>query len=568
MKKVYLLLSLASCFAAGAQTFEWAKAEGKNAYDYGYGIDCDNQGNVYVAGKYEEDQADFSGIKVTCEGNHDGFLCKYGADGSIKWVRTYGGTGGDYSQALYCDKTNYVYVAGEIEANTAPNLVIKFSGSTTTVVAKNDNDIVVAKYDLEGNLIWAKAEGASNSEKALGVAADKDGNVLICGYYDESTVISGTTYSGKKGRNIFVAKFDKDGNFLWFRDAGSDKRDEAKAVKCDSDGNVYLCGIFNDNCQFGSNTLYTYHNTDYWDAFVAKYDPSGNLLWVKTGGGDVTDGAWSMTVDNGKNVYISGEYSAYADFGGGHQMLAKGPLADTYVAKYNTNGDLQWIKGNGSDKDDRARGLGTDGTHIFITGQFGGTAQFGGASITSVDTSDVYVAALDDNGAYLWAVSVGGKKDAFESLGYESGNAVNGFANGPNGAVYATGGLLDDGVFGNTTVGTSGTRTNAFVTKISWNTGMPPLPDPTGINVYTNSNMISVYPNPSNGNFEMDLSQVKDQNVQISVFNHVGQLVSTSTTSAPSYPRLDVSSQPEGIYLVEVRGENSVLYRNKLIVKH
>jgi len=567
MKNVYLLLSLTSCLAMSAQTFEWAKAEGKDAYDYGYGIGCDNQGNVYVAGKYEEDQADFSGIKVGCQGNHDGFLAKYGPDGTIKWVQTYGGPDGDYNQALYCDKTNYVYVAGEIEANSAFNQTIKFSGSTTTLVAKADNDIVVAKYDLDGNLIWARSEGGPHSEKALGVAADKDGNVIICGYYTESTIIQGTTFSGKLDHNIYVAKFDKDGTLLWFKDAGSDKRDEAKAVRCDSDGNIYICGIFNDNCQFGSNVLTTYHNTAYWDAFVAKYDPAGNLLWVKTGGGDVTDGAWSMAVDDGHNVYISGEYAAFADFGGGHQMYAKG-MADTYVAKYNTNGDLQWIKGNGSVDDDRARGLGTDGTHIFITGQFGGTAQFGGASVTAVDTSDIYIAALDNNGSYLWAVSVGGKKDAFEDLGYESGNAVNGFANGPNGAVYATGGLLDDGVFGTHTVGTSGTRTNAFVTKISWDTGMPPLSDPTSLNEYTNANMIAVYPNPANGKFEMDLSQCKDVNIMISVYNHVGQLVSTTTAAAHSYPQVDVSGQAEGIYLVEVRGENSVLYRNKIIVKH
>ena len=74
MKKVYLLILLNLLFfSVSAQNFDWAKREGLWAYDYGYGIVNDNAGNVYVAGKYEEN-ANFSGTVLSNAGNHDIYL--------------------------------------------------------------------------------------------------------------------------------------------------------------------------------------------------------------------------------------------------------------------------------------------------------------------------------------------------------------------------------------------------------------------------------------------------------------------------------------------------------------
>lgn len=91
MKKIYLFLLLIPLFKGLiSQNFEWAKIEGKYAYDYGYGITTDINGNIYVAGKYEEN-AVFTGDTLPNQGNHDSYTAQYSSTGSMNWIRTCGG---------------------------------------------------------------------------------------------------------------------------------------------------------------------------------------------------------------------------------------------------------------------------------------------------------------------------------------------------------------------------------------------------------------------------------------------------------------------------------------------
>src|SRR5581483_6431159 len=98
----------------------------------------------------------------------------------------------------------------------------------------------VAKYDLNGTLLWAKSEGSYNSEKAEGVCLDNAGNIYICGHWTDSLTFNGTTtLMGAGAEDIFIAKYDANGNFQWARGVGGPGRDEVKGVHCDAAGNVY-----------------------------------------------------------------------------------------------------------------------------------------------------------------------------------------------------------------------------------------------------------------------------------------------------------------------------------------
>ncbi|HEX8516260.1 MAG TPA: T9SS type A sorting domain-containing protein [Bacteroidia bacterium] len=557
MKKIYVAVLLNSLFInLDAQNFDWAKCEGKYAYDYGYGISTDVSGNVYVAGKYEEDGAFFSGTTVPCAGNHDMFLAKYTSSGNLVWIRTAGGVLGDYAHAMVTDHTNFIYVAGELEGSGD---VVSFSNSSVTLNTNGDNDIFVAKYDMNGNLLWAKSAGGGGGEKALGVSYDNAGNVYICGNYKTSFVYEGVplTAVSPGERDIFVAKYDANGNFQWVKSAGGPGREEALSIECTGAGEVYVCGMYSNGAVWGSQTYNTPATPTgtYLNGFLSKYATDGTLLWVKPIGGDYDDVAWDLTIDNGGKIIVTGEYHANVMFDA--IQLTTVASADIFVASYDGSGNVAWAKSAGGTLSDRARGIGTDGSKIFITGQFGsepGTpAMFGTNSLLAVDSSDVFMAGMDNNGNFLWVKGVTGPVDAFEPLGYESGNAI--CAHDAN-TIYATGAILDGGTFGVFALDDY-SRTDAFIAKINML---------VGVDETAGASALKIYPNPATGVFSIDVTDLQNERMELSVYNYLGELIERKAPTSNTTLNVDISTQNKGVYFVEIKTENKI-FRDKIILQ-
>jgi len=555
MKKLYfavLTMLVGNCL--NAQNFDWAVRGGLWEYDFGYGIANDNAGNVYVAGKYEQN-ADFSGTFLPNQGSHDIWVAKYTATGALTWIRTGGGAMGDYAHALACDKNNNcVYVAGEIEGTG----LITFPGSTITLSGgQGDNDIFLNKYDLNGNLIWARRTGGGlGSDKALGVSYDNSGNVYICGnYYDTATVTFGGSViaPGFGKRDIFIEKYDANGNFKWVRNAGSTKDDEAKGMICDAVGNVYVCGYYHNGAKFGSTILSIPDNKA--NTYLAKYDSAGNFKWVRTGGGAYNDWAWGVTMDNAGKLFITGEYGSSSVFG--TLNLNSTDTSDVFVASYDTAGNILWVKGAGGNLIDRARGIGCEGSNVYITGQFGATATFGLTTLHAADSSDIFMASLTNNGNFRWAVSVGGMVDSIDTpgWGFESGTAICAEASGN---VYVTGSTFEGGVFGSTPPLDPWDRTDVFITKIL---------NVIGVNSLTNDAKILLYPTPNNGHFKLEIPPLSCKKIEITVSNYMGQHIFRKVYQVNNLLDIDLPSQEKGMYILETKADDNLLSVQKFIIE-
>jgi len=563
-----------------SQTFQWAQRGGLWEYDYGYGISTDNLGNVFVAGKFELN-AVFGNDTLPNQGNHDIFVAEYSSSGQLKWLHTGGGPSGDYAHALACDvKINQVFVSGEVQnllngpAARVGTTTIVFPGTpSVTLNAIGENDACVMSYNMDGSLLWARNAGGYYDDKAQAVCYDDSGNVYMAGYFNDTAYFSSnttfnnntlfgnntTTITGSNtGLNdMFVAKYDKNGNFLWVRQAGGPGRDEAKGLGCDGAGNVYVCGLYSDGAVFGN--LPPFPNTGHYNTFLAKYSPDGNLQWVRSSlQGPDDNVAWALTLDKNGLIYVGGEFNASVYFGN-NELITNG-MADVFVACYDESGNVLWATSAGGKEIDRARGIGTDGTNIYITGQFGdssATSAFGHFNLRSADSSDIFVAELDNAGNFIYAKSVGGPPDSLELLGYESGNAISADAAGN---AYATGSTLQGGIFGNTHL-EQYSRTDFFITKVS--------PLTTGVNVMSDDGTggVRIYPNPANGSFTMDLNNLKNQKVEISLFNSLGQQVGMEERFSPGLIGLNLSCA-NGIYFVVVKTEDQAMYREKIIIQN
>ena len=197
--------------------------------------------------------------------------------------------------------------------------------------------------------LWVRQLGTETWDIALGVATDAAGNVYLAG----ST--QGSLGGANSGRDdAWVAKYDGAGHVLWKRQLGSDTSDNASGVATDAAGNVYLAGSTNGSLG-GANS-----GRD--DAWVAKYDGAGHVLWKRQLGTETSDHAYGVATDAAGNVYLTG--GTRGSLGGANRGSG-----DAWVAKYDAAGHVLWKRQLGAADEDYASGVATDGAgNVYLTG--------------------------------------------------------------------------------------------------------------------------------------------------------------------------------------------------------
>jgi catechol 2,3-dioxygenase-like lactoylglutathione lyase family enzyme len=281
---------------------EWMRQFGTPSQDYSNGVAVDSTGNIYLTGGTE---GDLGGANA---GSYDAWVAKYDPQGNQLWLQQFGTADGDSSNGVAVDSTGNIYLTGD----TRGDLGGANAGSY---------DAWVAKYDPQGNQLWVQQFGSVSTESANGVTVDLDGNVYL----------TGVIYRiGYEDNDIWVAKYDPQGNQLWMQQFGSDHSDDSNRVVTDTAGNVYLTGNTNGSLG-GANPS---NNNDAW---VAKYDSSGNQLWLQQFGTNTYDASSGVAVDSTGNVYLTGKtYSHFAE--------TNVHFYDAWIAKYDPQGNQLWVQ--------------------------------------------------------------------------------------------------------------------------------------------------------------------------------------------------------------------------------
>ncbi|MCB5245750.1 MAG: SBBP repeat-containing protein, partial [Candidatus Cloacimonetes bacterium] len=178
-----------------------------------------------------------------------------------QWVEQAGGIGNDYGRSITIDSSGNSYITGYFYGTAS------FGSTTLTTTGSGAVDIFVAKLDSSGNWLWAKQAGGNNWDVGFGIATDSSGNSYVTGFFAESASFGSTTLTSSGGEDIFVAKLDSSGNWLWAKQAGGTGLDIGYGIATDSSGNSYVTGFFAESASFGSTTLTSSGGED---IFVAK----------------------------------------------------------------------------------------------------------------------------------------------------------------------------------------------------------------------------------------------------------------------------------------------------------
>ncbi len=416
---------------AYTQDLMWAKQIGEIGVDGGreipYDMAVDALGNVFVTGSFQG-TVDFDpGPAIVSLSNSDFhttdiFIAKYDTHGNYLWAISIGGESHDIGYALAVDQNANVYVIGSfrdtVDFDPGPGTANLFSGS------------FMAKYDANGNYIWAKNMGCAS----LDIGLDGNNNIYITGVFSGTVDFdpgSGVAIRTASNRHIFLARYDSNGNYLWAKDMvakGQSLYPTSNSIAVDAIGNSYITGSFQATVDFDPGpgvadlTVMGKYPGEY-DIFIACYDVEGNYKWAKSiSGAGVEDFGYGIALDRSGSLYITGQFGGTADFDPGPavaNLISNGDY-DAFVAKYDISGNYLWARklGGNDYNNDRGNAVTTDAAgNVLVTGYFSGTVNFdagsGLSNLVSNGWEDIFIAKYNDSGSPLWAKSMGGKRDEY-----------------------------------------------------------------------------------------------------------------------------------------------------------
>jgi hypothetical protein len=383
-------------------TLSWVKMLGSTKFDSSQDVAIDSNNNVYITGHTNGTFPDASANT----GSDDAYVAKYDSNGNRQWVKMLGSTNSDESKGVAIDSNNNVYITG-YTYGTLPDVTDNVGGSA-----------YLAKYDSNGNRQWVKMLVSTTSNFPQSVAIDSNNNVYITGY-TYRTFPDASANAGPAGTtDAYVAKYNSNGNIQWVKMLGSNTSDFSHDVAIDSNNNVYITGRTQGTFPDASANA---GPADTSDAYLAKYDSNGNRQWVKMLGSNAYDDSQGVAIDSNNNVYITG----YTE--GTFPDASANAGGSAYLAKYDSNGNRQWVKMLASTSTEQSHDVAIDSNNnVYITGYTNGTFPGESANAGPAGTSDAYLAKYDSNGNRQWVKMLGSNNgyDVSQGVAIDSNNNV------------------------------------------------------------------------------------------------------------------------------------------------
>lgn len=347
-----------------------------------------------------------------------------------------GTSGQDYGKAVAVDSDDNVLVAALYNQaiDTDPSVA-----GTNTLTSAGGTDIMIAKYTPYGSLLWANSMGGGGAPPSIDVphaiVADRSNNVYVAGYFGSATangrssdfdpgpgVSNLTTLSGF---DTFLAKYDRNGSYLWALRLGDTNltfgEERAWDLALDQEDHLYISGAFGGVVNF--NPLFS---GDHWvtnagigsGLFLARYAPDGSNLWALGLGANISnvfnEGYTTAALDRSGRCWLAGNFRATCDFdpGPGVSNLTSRGNTDIFLARYGADGIFEaafQIGGTGQDVVSPGA-MRCDGLNVYLTGRFGGTADFdpgpATSNLTALGGNNIFLASYGSNGNLRWAFNM------------------------------------------------------------------------------------------------------------------------------------------------------------------
>ena len=312
------------------------------------------------------------------------------------WGTYYGGLGGDYVNQYYdnCVTTDNSGNVFVAGYTTSTNGIA--SGGFQNTFGGGSVDAYLVKFDASGNRIWATYYGGSSDDYGYNVITDLSGNVYLAGYTNSTSGIAFGGFMNTFGGgsyNAFLVKFDASGNRLWATYYGGAIEEKGWGLATDVLGNVYLAGYTVSPTGIASGG---FQNTisGGGDAFLVKFDSAGNRIWATYYGGTLSEYGTSVATDGYGNVYLGGYTTSLSGIASGGFQNSIGGDSDAFLVKFDAAGNRIWST------------------------YYGGVGSDDGYSVAIDDSGNVYLSGVANSASNI--ASPGGFQNTFGGGGYDA----------------------------------------------------------------------------------------------------------------------------------------------------
>lgn len=446
MKQLKLLLFTFFLFLSiqvFSQNWEWGKHVKSSNKVFNQLTTIDANGNIIVAGG-KTGSVEFVGSSYTLSSTENTpFLAKYNPDGSIAWLVDIGAEGATISDAtntkgLTIDNQGNIIIAGQFRTGTKDCVFgsTNTTGSNPTIslTSAGAQDAYLAKYDTNGNLLWAYDIGqGTGDDRAFGVTTDTDNNIFVGGFFVSTTVtIRGAvgpitkTVGNPKGDG-FLIKYAPDATYQWHKHFSSTSYAQHMGGIAPAPNNGVYIGIdFTTSVSVvGTDPLITKSAIGTKAMAIFRVNSDGSINWSTVVRGSTTSG----NVFNANNYTSDAEGNLYA-IGGGNTTInfenADGQVGDTittalsnidgWIARYNPAGVVEWANLISSNGEDKALGVSQRNGVVSVVGYIGSTAFLPSYSIrrdtlANGGSQDIYLVNYNTDGHYLGSTRLGGSSN-------------------------------------------------------------------------------------------------------------------------------------------------------------
>ncbi|WP_437575007.1 hypothetical protein [Sorangium sp. So ce887] len=347
-------------------------------------------GDVVLAGSASGDVDFGGGVRKGRGRRADVIVARFDASGAHQYSRRFGDGATQHATAVAVDEAGNAFVTGEFWGTL--DFGESRQGERFLLESQGKSDVFLAKLDAAGNVQWARQFGDAEDQAGTGVAVDGHGDIVLVGRFGGSIDFGGDDkgLSTVAKSDLFIAKLDPSGDLIWSKSANATNAAEALGVAVDGAGNVVVTGSFRSSVTVGESVRTTAGDKD---ILVIRLDENGVLQWCEDFGDDADQEGASVAVDLAGNVVLTGAFQGSIELG--DVVRSATGAADAFVAKLDPASNPIWLRSFGDSGEQQGTSVAVDPLGgSWVTGRFDGVLDLGSGAVTSRGAGDAFLVQL------------------------------------------------------------------------------------------------------------------------------------------------------------------------------